>query len=69
VANKSECNAGDLTEEKLVAAVATAQLLDGSQAQKETKEEGRPVTVHFRGRFAREQVHQVQPYCSVAELI
>jgi len=61
MANKSECNAGGLPEEKLETAAATAQLLEESQAQKETKEEGRPVTVRFRGRFAREQVHRVQP--------
>jgi hypothetical protein len=40
-----------------------------SQAQEETEEEGRPVTVHFRGRHASEQTHRLQPGESIAELI
>ena len=52
-----------------MAAAATPQVRDESQAQEETKEEGRLVTVRFRGRCSSEQVLRVQPDESVAELI
>ena len=68
-ATNSKCNDGSLPEEKFVAAAATSQVRDESQAQEETKEDGRLVTVRFRGRFASEQVLRVQPEESVAELI
>ena len=50
-------------------AAANPQVRDESQAIEETKENGRLVTVRFRGRCASEQVLRVQPDESVAELI